>query len=307
MNPSRRVLWFLAVLAAGAYHLPAEAQSPSASSRPPRWLTLPEPAPMPRPDTTVIIAASGGARLYAAVFHRSGPAPVLLLHGGLESSDVWADEVSRLAPSHEVIVMDTRGHGRSTMGDERLSYALFARDAIAVLDSLRVRTVAVVGWSDGGITALYLAMDHPERVAGLMAYGANFDHSGDLTTPPNSPFNNLGVQYVKRAAATYRRLSPTPDGFRALETALGTLYAREPAIAPAALRAIRAPTTIADGDHEQFISRSHTERLAALIPGAHLVIMPNVSHDGPLQDPAGFHRAVQHFLARGRQPPNRNT
>jgi pimeloyl-ACP methyl ester carboxylesterase len=196
--------------------------------------------------------------------------------------------------------MDTRGHGRSSLGDIPFSYALFAADAVAVLDSLHVPNASVVGWSDGGITGLYLAIDYPTRVAGLLAYGANFDHSGDVTTPPGSRFAALGQQYVARAADDYRRLSPTPDGFRALEKALGDLYAREPAIAPAALRTIRAPTTIADGDHEQFISRTHTERLAALIPDARLVIMPNVSHGGPLQDPDAFHRVVEHLLAAAR-------
>ncbi|HKW47850.1 MAG TPA: alpha/beta hydrolase, partial [Gemmatimonadaceae bacterium] len=266
----------------------------------PRWLTLPEAPPMPRPDTSEIVAASGGARLYAAIFHRGGASPVLLLHGGLENSDVWSSEVARLSPSHEVIVIDTRGHGRSTLGDIPLSYALFAEDAIAVLDSLHIPSVVVVGTSDGGITGLRLAIDDPQRIDGLLTYGANFDSTGNPSAPPDSAMDALGRLYVGHAKTDYERVSPTPGNFPKLEIALGKLYAREPAISHAALRSIRAPTTIVDGDHEQFVTRAHTGQLAALIPGAHLVVMPGVSHDGPVQDPDGFHRIVTQFLAAAR-------
>ena len=254
---------------------------------------------MPRPDTVVFVSAAGGARLYAAIYHKNAnTTPVLLLHSGLLSSDVWASEVKRLAGSRQVIVMDARGHGRSTLGAMPFSYALLEADAMTVLDSLHVPKVDVVGWSDGGIAGLLLAIDHPDRVAALLTYGANFDHSGDITTKPDSQIVALNRRYEALGAAEYRRLSPTPNDFRTFEAALGKLYVSEPAIAPAALHSIRVPTMIVAGDHDEFVLRSHSERLAALIPGAQLVILPDVSHEGPLQDPDGFHRVVQRFLSR---------
>ena len=96
--------------------------------------------------------------------------------------------------------------------------------------------------------------------------------------------------------AQYRALSSTPDGFTALRTKLGQLYAREPNLTPDELGTIKAPTVVADGEHEQFIAREHTEQLARLIPGAKLVILPDVSLGGPQQDPAGFHQAVALLL-----------
>lgn len=281
-------------------HANAAASAASRRSGTPRWLTLPEPPPMPAPDSTRLVPAAGGARLYAAVFNRGGPEPVLLLHGGLATSDVWAAEVTRLARTHEVIVMDARGHGRSTLGDLPLSYELLAADAIAVLDSLDVDRAAVIGWSDGGIAGLLMAIHHSDRIAGLLTYGANFDLSAYSSEAPDSQAIALGKLYRARVEATYRRLSPTPNGFPALQAALDTLYAHEPAIAPSALRSIHVPTVIAAGDHEQFIKRSHTERLAALIPGARLAILPAVSHGGPLQDPDGFHHLVEEFLTNSR-------
>ena len=256
---------------------------------------LPEAPPMPAPARSGTVAVNG-ARLHYAVFHPGASTPpVVLLHGGLGDGELWAAEVQRLAPTHEVIVLDTRGHGRSTMPATPFSYALFASDVLGVLDSLRVPRAAIVGWSDGGITGLVLAMRAPQRIAGLLTYGAHFDSSGLLHVRRDSV---RAARFRARAEAQYRRVSPTPDGFADLGRALGALYRVEPALAPSELRTIAVPTTIVAGEYEQFIAREHTETLARLIPGARLVILPGLDHGGPLQDPDRFHRTVLDFLAR---------
>jgi pimeloyl-ACP methyl ester carboxylesterase len=262
----------------------------------PRWRASPVSPPMPLPDVEGWVPVSDGSRLYYAVFHSGGGAPVLLLHGGLGSSDVWGAEVERLRARHEVIVMDTRGHGRSTRSSAPLSYALMTADVIGVLDTLHVPRTSVVGWSDGGIVGLLLAIDHPQRVDRLVTFGANFDHSGYVTTPPDSITVRLGAQFRASAEAAYRRISPTPDSFPALSRAVGAMYSLEPAITPAQLGRIHASTVIVQGEYEQFIARAHAERLAALIPGARFVLLPGTSHGGPLQDPDGFHRVVSTLL-----------
>jgi pimeloyl-ACP methyl ester carboxylesterase len=248
---------------------------------------------MPRADVEGWVPVNG-ARLYYAVFHSGGGAPVLLLHGGLGSSDVWGAEVERFRARHEVIVMDTRGHGRSTRSSAPLSYALLTSDVIGLLDTLHVPRTSVVGWSDGGIVGLMLAINHPQRIDRLVTFGANFDHSGFVTTPPDSITVRLGAQYRASAEAAYRRISP--DSFPALARAIGAMYRVEPAITPAQLGSIHASTVIVQGEYEQFITRAHAEQLAALIPGARFVLLPATSHGGPLQDPDGFHRVVSTLL-----------
>jgi pimeloyl-ACP methyl ester carboxylesterase len=96
--------------------------------------------------------------------------------------------------------------------------------------------------------------------------------------------------------ANYRKLSPTPDNFAGLRKALGKMYSTEPDLNPAEIKTIKAPTVIACGEYEQFIKLEHFQDLAHLIPGAKLVILPNVSHGGPLQDPTRFHQAVANLL-----------
>ena len=267
-----------------------------AHNAPPRWFAFPEPAPMPTADTTMLVPAAGGARLYVAVFHRHGTSPIVLLHPGILNSDVWANEITRLAPSHEVIVIDTRGHGRSTLGATPLSYTALANDVVTILDSLHLARVSVIGWSDGGITALRLAIDHPARLAGMLAFGANFDTSGNVTTPPDSATKAINEQYLARAAAEYHRLSPTPGEFARLLAAIGPLESRGPDIRAEELRSIRVPATIVAADHDQFVTAAHSARLASLIPGARLRVLGNVSHEAPLQDPTGFDSVVREFL-----------
>ena len=254
---------------------------------------------MPRADESGFVPVNG-IRMYYAVFNKHGGRPVILLHGGLGSSDDWGSEAPLLAKTHEVIVVDSRGQGRSTMSSQPLSYELMASDVLGLMDYLKITKASIVGWSDGGIIGLLLAIHHPDRIDKLFAFGADYSVSLYPSKPLDPAMAALGARYVARAEARYRRLSPTPNGFPALLKALSRMYATEPEIKPDELATIKAPTVIADGQYEQFITRKETVTLALLIPGAKLVIIPDVSHGGPLQDPVAFHRAVTALLDNNR-------
>ena len=264
-----------------------------ASAQLPLWKTVPMPVPMPDAADSGTITVNG-ITMYYAIFGKDKPGPVMLLHGGFTSSDYWSSEVRALATRHEVIVADSRGHGRSTLGTQRLSYKLMANDVLKLMDALHLKQCAVAGWSDGGIIGLLLAIHYPERISRLFTFGTNYNLSGYSNEPPDTL---TGKKFMAMAKANYRRLSPTPDSFPALQKALGDMYNREPDIAPAELRTINCAATIAAGEHDQFIKREHTEELARLIPGAKLVIIPNVGHGGVLQDTAAFHKAITDWLS----------
>ena len=265
------------------------------AQRAPTWATVPNVPPLPTPARSGFVNRDG-ARIYFAVFNPAGGRPVVLLHGGLASSDSWGFEAPRLSLAHEVIVVDSRGHGRSTMPPRPLTYNDMAADVVAVLDQLHVAKASVVGLSDGGIVGLLLAIHHADRLERLFVWGATFNTHADSDAPPDPAVAGMGARFMAKMEANYRSISPTTDGFPALRAALNKLYAIEPDLSPAELGSIRAPTIVADGAHEQFIARSHTEALARMIPGAHLLILPNVSHGGPQQDPAAFGQAVDAFL-----------
>lgn len=259
------------------------------------WKTLPVAPPMVAADDSGL-APVNDIKMYYAVFNKNGKDPVFLLHGGFSNSDTWSFEVPLLSKTHMVIIADSRGHGRTSMSGQPLSYNLMASDVLQLMDYLKIRRAAIVGWSDGGILGLILAIHHPDRITKLFTFGANYDISGYKTETPDTSSSSLSRQYFARAQADYRRLSPTPDSFGVLQRAMGKLYRAEPHLDPEEIKTIRAPTVIAFGEHEQFIKREHFEALAKLIPNARLLMLPNVSHGGPIQDPAGFHRALTNLL-----------
>jgi len=255
-----------------------------------RWLEIPEPPPMP------VAAESGyapvnGIQMYYAVYG-SGP-PVLLIHGGLGHADIWANQVDDLSKDHKVIVADSRGHGRSTRTNEPYGYDLMASDYLALLDHLKVDKVALVGWSDGGIIGLDIAMKRPERLTKLFAHAANATVEGLTPTVGTDP---VFSRYIERMGGEYRRLSKTPDQYDAFVEQIGRMWESQPAWTTGQLAAIRVPTAIVLGDHDEAITRAHTEYLAKTIPAARLIILPQVSHFAMLQDPAGYTGAVRGFI-----------
>ena len=258
----------------------------------PLWKTLPDPPPMPLSDESGL-APVNDIKMYYAIFNRDGKDPVILLHGGFVSSDEWGFEVPLLSKTHKVIVVDSRGHGRSSMSNQALGYNLMASDVLHLMDYLKIKRVSIVGWSDGGIIGLILAIKYPERVNKLFTFGSNYNLTGYKSEPPDS---TLAARFMARVQANYRKLSPTPENFAELRNALRKMYTTEPDLNPAEIKTIKAPTVIACGEYEQFIKLEHFQELAHLIPGAKLMILPNVSHGGPLQDPAHFHQAVVNLL-----------
>ena len=275
---------FFSVLIAGS--------SATSQTTTPLWKTLPDVPPMPRPDESGL-ATVNDIKMYYAIFNKDGKEPVILLHGGLVSSDEWGFEVPLLSKKHKVIVVDSRGHGRSSMSDQPLGYNLMASDVLQLMDYLKIKKASIVGWSDGGIIGLILAIKYPERVDKLFTFGTNYNLSGYKSEPFDSA---LAARFMARVQANYRKLSPTPDEFAGLRKALGKMYSTEPDLKPEEIKTIKAPTVIACGQYEQFIKLEHFQGLAHLIPNAKLVILANVSHGGPLQDPAHFHQAVVNLL-----------
>ena len=255
-----------------------------------RWMSIPRPAPMPTPVATGM-APVNGIQMYYATYGAGDP--VLLIHGGLGFGDIWSAQVTDLMKDHLVIVADSRGHGRSTRTEAPFGYDLMASDYLALLDYLKLEKVDLVGWSDGGIIGLDIAMNHPERLKHLFAQAAN------ITTDGVNPAVNTDTvfgSYITWMSEVYPKVSPTPDQFDAFVTQIGTMWATQPNWTNAQVAAIAVPTAIVVGDHDEAILPDHTAKIASLIPGAKLVILPQVSHFAMLQDPASYSAAIRALI-----------
>jgi len=255
-----------------------------------RWQSLP-PTPAPVAGAQAGYAEVNGIRLYYSKLGHGSP--VVLLHGGLGNADYWGLQAKALAARHTVISVDSRGHGRSTRDARPYGYDLMADDVIALLDQLKIPRADFVGWSDGAILGLDLAMRYPQRVGKVFAYAANTQTSGVKEGVENTP---TFAAYIERAGQEYTRLSPTPKEYPAFVEQIGHMWASQPNWSDADLAKIKTPVLIVDGDHDEAIKREHTEYMAQAIPGAGLLILPNVSHFAFLQDPGLFNAALEHFL-----------
>jgi hypothetical protein len=118
----------------------------AAAGAEPPWLTLPPTPSLPKAEQSGY-APINGINIWYATFGKGEP--VLLLHGGLANSNYWGNQVPGLAQKYRVVVMDSRGHGRSTHDGRPYGYDLMASDVIGLMDFLKLPRAAIVGWSDG--------------------------------------------------------------------------------------------------------------------------------------------------------------
>jgi pimeloyl-ACP methyl ester carboxylesterase len=254
------------------------------------WEQLPPTPTLPTPELSGT-APVNGIRLWYAVFGHGDP--VIMVHGGFANADYWGLQVRALAPHYRVIVLDSRGHGRSTRTDAPFGYDLMSSDVLALMDYLHIRKAALVGWSDGAIIGLDIAIHHPDRLTKLFAFGANSDPSGVKDASKSPVF----MAMMARASHEYQHLSPTPGQFKAFRAAIEHMWATEPHFTDDQLRSITVPTWIVDGDRDEAIERRDTDHMASLIPGAGELILPEVSHFAFLQDPVQFNAMLLHFLS----------
>jgi pimeloyl-ACP methyl ester carboxylesterase len=263
--------------------------APNAQGSPPQWLTLPPTPTLPQPAQSGY-APVNGIKIWFAMFGKGEP--VILLHGGLANANYWGNQVRALGSQYRVIVMDSRGHGRSTRDDQPYGYDLMASDVIGLMDFLHLPKAAIVGWSDGAIIGLDIALHHPERLTKLFAFAANSDPSGVADIAQSPVFS----AFIARAEKEYVQLSATPTEYKSFLAQIEKMWETQPNWTADDLKKITVPTWIVDADHDEAIKRENTEFMAANVPGARLLLQPDVSHFSFLQDLDQFNADVLHFL-----------
>jgi pimeloyl-ACP methyl ester carboxylesterase len=235
-----------------------------------------------------------GVQIYYETFGR-GP-PVLVLHGGTAFLETMHYQIEALSGTHRVIAPDSRGHGRSTDAPGPLHYRDMSEDMVGLMDRLQIRKVDIVGWSDGGIVGLDLAMRHPDRVGRLVAIGANFNVAG-LVGSGLAPGADSPSPAVAAARAFYQSIAPDPGHWPVFYAKVMAMWRSEPDFALSDLARIQAPTLIIAGEADA-IRRDHTDALTRAIPGAKEVILAGDDHMAPLKDPRAVDAAVVKFLAQ---------
>lgn len=227
-----------------------------------------------------------GFKMYYETYGNGSP--LLMIHGNGRSINDFTYQIPYFAKHYKVIVADSRGHGKSIDPGDSLSYEMMADDYNTLLDSLHVDSCYVLGWSDGGINGLLLAIRHPEKVKKLAVTGANL-------WPDSSAVDVWVYQYAVTLVDSIRSLPQTPKTKNDYKVAY--LLANEPHITIEQVHSIHCPTLIMGGDHE-VIRTKHTMLIAESIPNSYLCIVPNSGHSIPIFYHDLFNKMVNDFFIK---------
>jgi len=236
------------------------------------------------------IASSHRASIHYSVFGNGKP--IMMLHGGLSNKLCWFSQIPILsAHGFQIILVDSRGHGTSELGDMELSYRLLAEDAIAILDRMKIAQTAVIGWSDGANTALQMANLWPARIGKIVAISGNYTPQG-LTPEARQEqlTQTTGLQYW-----FYRWLTGTGEKFAVLEDRLKPLWNNYPTLHDSDLEKIQSPVLIILGDQD-LVTIPHAKMMAQLIPHNTLHIVHGGGHVTMITHAAEVNEEIIRFL-----------
>ena len=226
-----------------------------------------------------------GFKMYAEIYGQG--APLLIIHGNGGSINNFIYQIPYFEKKYQVIVADSRAQGNSADNGDSLSYEMMADDYAALLDALKVDSAYVIGWSDGGINALLLAIRHPEKVKKLAITGANLWPD---TTAVDPFVYNWAMNYNRQLAAN------TSDSVKN-DRKLGHLLSYEPHMTLEQLHTIKCPTLVIGGDHDVILPQ-HTMLIAQNITNSYLWIIPNSGHSTPIFYKERFNQVVEDFFTK---------
>ncbi|GAB4017379.1 alpha/beta fold hydrolase [Spirosoma migulaei] len=221
----------------------------------------------------------GDAKIYYEIYGKGKP--IVLLHGGLFGYiDEYEFLIPKLAQTHQVIALGTRGHGKSEIGTKSFSYQQLADDAYAVIRSITKDSVLVIGFSDGGITGYNLTATHPELVRKLVAIGSprrptdrvlSNEEEGKMTA---ERLDKLAPDFVKARKA----MMPEPNRWNEFLDKLDPLWNQPTFISNEALHQVNCPVLVMAGDKDPYFKTEKVVETARLFQHGTLAIIPGCGH-----------------------------
>lgn len=246
---------------------------------------------IPAPTTSGYVMANGVSYFYEV--HGTGE-PLLLLHGGLGNSRVFAPGIPELSRTRQVIAVDSYGHGRTALTDRPIDYVDIGNDMATIIRELGHRQVDVMGYSMGGGIAFRLAAQHPDLVRRLVLISAGFAQDGFYPEmlPQQAAVSAKIADQMKGTPMydSYMAVAPRKEDFPKLLDRMGELM-RTPYDWSADVKKLTMPTLLVFGDSDMF-RLEHVMQFYRLLGGGQkdagwmrenmatnrLAILPNVTH-----------------------------
>jgi pimeloyl-ACP methyl ester carboxylesterase len=233
-------------------------------------------------DTAGRYAMVNGIKLYYEIYGQG--APLLLLHGNRASISSFNKQIPELSKHYQVIAVDTRAQGKSTEDGKKFTYELFAEDMIALLDYLKLDSVNLLGWSDGGNIGLIMAMKKPEKIRKMAVMGAVLHNNNTSVKPWVNKFLKKELAGIKDSTDAQVFVK------RMIE-----LLMYEPKVDSKDLARITCPVLVMAGS-DDVVKEEHTKLIATSIKNGQMLIFPKGNHNEPEERPVRFNKAVLEFL-----------
>lgn len=233
--------------------------------------------------------AVNGIKLYYEIYGEG--APLVLIHGNGGNIAYMKPQIEYFSKNYKVIVVDCRGRGKSELGKDSLTYMQMTKDIISLLNSLHLDSTYVIGRSDGGIIALLMAINYPDKVKKVSAFGANLTPD---TTALFPIFYKQVIQDRKQADEMIAKNDTSQNCY--LIQQRNRLMEFQPQISTSDLHKIKCPVLILSCDRD-LIPEEHTLFIYRNIPKANLCIFTGENHFVTKNNPVLFNSAVAKYFS----------
>ncbi|TEB42916.1 alpha/beta hydrolase [Flavobacterium circumlabens] len=243
-------------------------------------------------------AEINGAKIYYEEYGKGEP--LLLIHGNGGSINSMGNQIDYFKTKYRVIIADSRGQGKSEMKTDSLTYVQITKDWEGLVNHLKLDSISIIGWSDGGIVGLEMGISGKAKIKKIVAMGANL-------RPDSTAVNGWAVNEVakhKKEVVLKIKEKDISHNWKTEKQMLG-LLGDQPNIPTKDLSKIKAKVLIMAGD-EDIIKNKHSLEIYENIPKAQLCIMPGETHFAPASNPVLFNEIAYKFLSETFKRPDSN-
>lgn len=241
-------------------------------------------------------AEINGAKIYYEEYGKGEP--LLLIHGNGGNIESMGNQIDYFKSKYRVIVADNRGQGKSELKTDSLTYVQITKDIEGLVNQLKLDSISIIGWSDGGIVGLQMGISGKSKIKKIVAMGANL-------RPDSSAVNSWAtkdVENMKKRIVSKIKEKDTSENWN-LQKQLAGLLVDQPNIVTKDLSKIKAKVLIIAGDKD-IIKNEHSVEIFENIPKAQLCIMPGETHFAPASNPEVFNALVNKFLSEPFKRPD---
>jgi len=237
-----------------------------------------------------------GAKIYYEEYGKGEP--LLLIHGNGGSIESMGNQIDYFKSKYRVIVADSRGQGKSELKTDSLTYVQITKDTEELVSRLKLDSISIIGWSDGGIVGLQMGISGKSKIKKIVTMGANLRPDA---TAVNSWATN-DVQNMRKMIVSKIKAKDTSENWN-LQKQLAGLLVDQPNIPTKDLSKIKAKVLIIAGDKD-IIKNEHSVEIFENIPKAQLCIMPGETHFAPASSPEVFNALANKFLSEPFKRPD---